>query len=70
MGEKIDDGIPNVGNFLTQLSFELLGRRAQGEVGARANQIDHGFGLGQVHFAVKKCTLGKFARPGAARARV
>ena len=35
-------------------AFELLGRGAEREIGLRADQIDDGFGLGQVDLPLRK----------------
>ena len=44
-------------------AFQLLGRGAQREIGLRADQVDDRLGLRQIHLAVQKGALGKFARP-------
>jgi len=43
---------------------------AQGEIGLRADEIDHGLRLRQVHLPVMKCAFGKFSRFCRARAGV
>ena len=46
---------------------ELFRRRAQRKVGLRADQVHDALGLREVHSAVEKRALGKFARLGRAR---
>src|SRR6266567_8483609 len=62
MGEKIDQVVANIFDFFTKLALELFGSGAERQIGASANQVDHGFRLGQVHFAIEKSALGKFSR--------
>src|SRR5206468_11096695 len=69
MGKKIDQGATSACDFFTKLALELFGGGAQGQAGASANQVDHGFRLGQVHFAIQKSALGKFSRTRVPRTR-
>ena len=69
MGEKIEQVAANICDFFPKLALELFRGRAQCQIGASANQIDHGFCLGQVHFAVQKSALGKFSRTRGTRTR-
>ena len=57
-------------DLVAEPAFQLFGGGAKREIGLRADQIHHRFGLGQIHFAVQKCALGEFARPRRARAGV
>ena len=61
MSDKIDQRVANPFDLFAQLAFQLFSGRAQSEIGAGPNQIDDGFGLGQIHFAIQKSALGKFA---------
>ena len=60
--DETDELIADSANPFAKSAFQLFGGGAEGEIGFGANQIDDGFGLGQIHFAVKKGALGKFAR--------
>ncbi len=69
VGEKIDKGVADRLDFFTELTLELFGGGAQCKIGACANQIDDRLGLSEIHLAVQKRALGKFARSRAACAR-
>ena len=69
MGEKIDQVAANICDFFTKLALELFGGGAQCQIGTSANQVDHGFGLGQVHFAIEKSALGEFSGTCSTRTR-
>ena len=49
-------------NPLPEPAFELLPGGTDREVGLRADEVHDGLRLGEVHPAVKKSALGKFAR--------
>src|SRR5262249_47837247 len=44
-----------------------FGRRAQSQIGLRADQIDYGLGLSEVHLAIEEGALSEFARAPRAR---
>ena len=67
MREQFDQLITNFADLCSEPPFELFGGRAQSEIGLRANEIDYRLGLSQVHFAVEKGALSKFARAGRTR---
>ena len=49
-------------------ALELFRGRAEREIGLRADQVDHCFGLRQIQFPVEKSAFGEFPRPRRARA--
>src|SRR6202043_1509766 len=65
--DELDQRFSDGSDFFSELTFELLGCRAQGQISAGANQIDDRFRLGQVHLAVQERALGKFSGPRSAR---
>src|ERR1700719_670533 len=67
--DKINKCVADFLDSRAKPAFELLGGRAQGEIGFGTNQIDDRLGLSEIHLAVEKSALGKFARPCAARPR-
>ena len=44
--------IPHPRDIFAKFAFELLGGRAQRQIGFGPDQIDDRFGLSEVHFAV------------------
>ena len=70
MRQQRDQFVANIPDLVAEPSFELLGSRPQRQIGAGTNQINHGLGLGEVHFAVQKCALGELAGPRGARTRL
>ena len=66
MRDDLDELLTQPAKFIAEPAAQLLGGRAQGEVSLRSNQIDDGFRLGQVDFAVEIGALGKFAGSGRA----
>ena len=67
MGADFDEALLQPAKFVAQAAAQLFGRGAQRQVRLRANQIDHGFGLGEIDPAIEISTLGKF--PGSRRTR-
>ena len=65
--EQVEQLFANAADFFTEPAFELLRCRAQREVGLRPDQIHHGLGLGEIHFAVEERALGELARLRPAR---
>ena len=63
MRQQRDQFIADLPDAIAESAFELFSGRTERQVGTGANQIDHGFGLGEVHFSVKKSALSEFARP-------
>src|SRR6187397_2218050 len=63
MRKHLDQLSPNRLDLSAKSSFELFGGGAQCEIALSANQIHYGFSLGQIHLAIQKSALRKFARP-------
>ena len=69
MRDECDQLFAQLRDAFAEPAFELLGGRAQREIGLRADQVDDRFGLGEIHLAIEVSALGKFAWPRRARAR-
>ena len=61
MRQDRDQFVADLSDLFAKPAFELFSGRAERQISARANQIDHGLGLGEVHFAVEKRALSEFA---------
>ncbi len=70
VGEQIDEAIPNFADCRAETALELFGRGTEREIGPRADHIDHGFGLREVHLAVPERALRELTRAGRARPRL
>ena len=69
MRERFDEAVAQCAQAFAEPAFELPGRRAQREIGLRADQIHHGLGLREIHFSMKIRALrelARFRRPRAA----
>lgn len=53
---------------LAQNARNLTGRVGGGVGGFRVNEVDDGLSLREIHLAIQKRALGKFARPGLMKA--
>ena len=63
MRQQPDQFIADFPDLIAEPAFELFGSGTERQIGAGANQIDHGFGLGEVHFSIQKRSFSEFAGP-------
>src|SRR6266487_6511856 len=63
MREQRDQSVADLPDLIAEPAFELLRGGAEGQISPGANQIDHGFRLGEIHFSVQERALSKFAGP-------
>ena len=68
VGQGFEHFVAQLVDALGELAGELFVGGAQGQLGARVDQIGHGFGLGQVNAPVEEGAAGEFAGLGQARA--
>ena len=66
--ERFEHLIAQLVDALGEFAGELLVGGAQGQLGARMNQVGHGLGLREVEATVEEGALGEFARLGQPRA--
>src|SRR6266581_9778471 len=67
MRQERDQFIADLSDLIAKSAFELLRGRTQREICASTNQIDHGLGLGEVHFSVQERALSEFTGPRRSR---
>ena len=68
MGQGLEQLVAQLVDALGELAGELFVGGAQGQLGARVDQIGHGFGLREVNAPVEKGAAGEFAGLGQPRA--
>ena len=66
--EDLDAPLAEPADVLAEPAFELLGSRAQSEIGLRGDQVHHRLRLGEIHLAVEKRALRKLTRQRRPRA--
>ena len=67
MSQRFQEIVAQLVDALRQSAGELLVGRGQGQFRARADQVGHGFRLGEVQAPVEKRALGELARLSQAR---
>jgi len=70
VGEDLEHVVAQFVDALGKLSCELLVGGAQGQFGARMDQVGYSFGLREINAPIEKSAPGKLARFGCARAVV
>ena len=68
VGQRLDHVIAQLVDALGELAGELFVGGAQGQLGARMDQVGHGLGLREVDAPVEEGAPGELARLGQARA--
>ena len=68
MRDDFNEALTQPAKFFTQTATQLLRGGAQRQVGLRPNQINNGFRLGEIDFAIEIGALSKFTGLGRTRA--